>query len=571
MSKKERDGEKLRDLRAVHQNLLSERKSWESDWLNLSKHFLPRKMRLIESEDKTNEGGLRSDVPDSTAILAMRVLAAGMHGGMTSPARPWFRLTVADHEKSQWGPIRAWLDDTEERMRSLFARCNFYQAIHMAYLELGTFGTQFMFQNYHPRSGFYFQPLTVGEYCIDVNQLGQIDTVFRVMDMTAKNIIAEYGEEVCSEAVKRAAETAATMGTRFKVVHAILPRLERDAWKSDQVNMPFASFHYELGRDRKAEGETFLRESGFNSFPGMGARWDVTGQDAYGRSPGMDCLPDARQLMAMRLTYLKQEHKRSDPPIVAPPGLEHPDLLPGGINPLNAAMSGGNAAAVYPVYQVTPDASGMKEIMADLRQMIREGLYNDLFKMLAMSAPKPGVTATEIAERHEEKLMQLGPVVERLHGELYAPLIDRSFQIMLDNDMIAPWPEELDGVPIKVDFVSLLAQAQKMVSTKSVDQFMGFIGAYSQLTPELADVLNPDEIGEGYAEYLGIPQRFLRTDEEREQVRMQRAQQMQQAQAQEAGGQMIEMISKLGNTPSKTPDGEDSTALDTLTKGMGKV
>ena len=78
----------VKELANRREALTQERRTWEADWQLLSQHFLPRKMRSLELEgDVTNRGGLRKDILRSTGILAMRDLAAGMHGGMTSPAR----------------------------------------------------------------------------------------------------------------------------------------------------------------------------------------------------------------------------------------------------------------------------------------------------------------------------------------------------------------------------------------------------------------------------------------------------------------------------------------------------
>lgn len=550
--------EKIRELNAHLAALKTERDTWSPDWISLAKHFQPRKCRLIEGEDKTNVGGLRSDVLDGTGIRARRVLSAGMHGGMTSPARPWFRLTISDSSIAQKAAVRTWLDEVESRMRALLARSNFYQAIHSVYDELGTFGSAFMFEHPDSRSGLRFSALTVGEYWLDVDESGRVDTVFRLLDLTARNIVRMFGEENCSEAVKRAYEKASSRLTKFKVMHAVLPNEKRDPSKLNNRNMRFASYHWEVGASEK-----FLRQSGYTEFPGFGPRWDTTGQDTYGRSPSMDCLGDVRMLQSVMATYLKQEHKRADPPVATPPSLKYPDTLPGGSNPVNPSSGGGQA--IYPIYQVTPDPRGILSIVQDVRQAIREGLYNDLFKMLAFSSTS-NMTAREVAERHEEKLLQLGPVLERMHDELFNPLIDRTFNIMVQEDMVPPWPEELDNVPLRVDFISILAQAQKMVATSAVDQYMGFIGGVSKMLPEVADAPDPDKLADGYADYLGIEARFLRSTEDRNKIRIDRAKQMQAAQTVAATGSMANTAQTMANTPVR--DGE-STALDQLLSGIG--
>ena len=192
------------ELSQRHEALLSERTTWELDWKALAKYFLPRKCRVLESESNdTNKGGLRTDVVDNTGILSMRDLAAGMHGGMTSPARPWFRLGLQDEELAGFRPVRSWLDDCQDRMRNVFHRSNFYNVVHMLYGELGTFGTGFMFALGDERTAVRFVPLTVGEYCLDTDEHGRVDTIYRVIPMTVRQLVRRFGYEKCPEVVRR--------------------------------------------------------------------------------------------------------------------------------------------------------------------------------------------------------------------------------------------------------------------------------------------------------------------------------------------------------------------------------
>ena len=550
------DKQKLKNLRVKHSVLDDDFKYWKLDFQSLAKVFYARKLRYLEDID-TNKGGLRLDILDGTGVKARRVLSAGMHGGMTSPARPWFRLTLADPDMVQFRPVKEWLNETEIRMRSLLARSNFYMAIHSLYNELGVFGTGFMFEHSDPKMSLRFNTLTVGEYVLDINEHGMVDTIFRTLDLTARNIVRMFGIENCSEQVKRAYDKPETQLARFKIVHAILPNEDRDPLKLTNRNMPFASYYYE----KDTSENKFLRQSGYQSLPGFGPRWDLSGQDTYGFSPAMDSLGDARMLQSVRATYLKQEHKKADPPMAYPQGLNHLDTLPGGVNPVNAVNG---SQQIYPIQNVSPDTRGILEITRDVRESIREGMYNDLFRMLALS-PTRQMTATEVAERHEEKLLQLGPVLERLHAELFTPLIDRTFNIMESSDLLVPPPEEIQGMPLKVEFVSLLAQAQKMVATNSVDQFMGFIGNYGQAFPEMLDIPDIDEVGDRYAEYLGIETKLLTDKQSREEKRQARAQQQQAMQAAEAVNSDAQAAKTMAETPVR---GGQSTALDALLAGV---
>ena len=64
-------------------------------------------------------------------------------------------------------------------------------------------------------------------------------------------------------------------------------------------------------------------------------------------------------------------------------------------------------------------------------------------------------SATEIAERRDEKRVMPGPVLERLRDDLLEPLIGRVFQVMARAGQIPPPPSlMLDGLRLQPEYVS---------------------------------------------------------------------------------------------------------------------
>lgn len=565
----------VQDLVVRREALMQERRTWEADWSSLAQHFLPRKMRSLEVDgDVTNRGGaLRKDILNNTGVLAMRDLAAGMHGGMTSPARPWFRLTLQDEDLAGYKPVRVWLDECQDRMRNFYHRSNFYNVIHMLYGELCTFGTGLMFELSDPHTGIRFVPLTVGEYVLDVDEHGRVDTVFRTIDMSVRQIVRRFGLDNVPDVIRRLFENPpkATVD-RFQVIHAVLPRNDRNPDKLDGKNMAWASYYYLEARDGTKGGyglrhPHLLSESGFKEFPGFGVRWDVTGQDVYGRSPGMDALNDVRQLQQMELSKIKALQKEVDPPMATPGNAKGLSLLPGAENYYDLQGAAGNQP-IYPLLNLRPNIQNTQLAIKEVEQRIKEGLYNDLFKLL-MGSDRRQITAREVAAKEEEKLILLGPVLERLHDELFIPLTDRTWNLMMEGNMFPEAPEEIQGMDIKVEFVSLLAQAQKMVATTAMDQFTTSILTYGQAIPELVDVIDPDKWADGYASILGVETDILRAQEDRDKVRAQRAQAQQQlAQAEQM--KVAQSGAATAKTLSDTPvGGEQPNALDALLGSFG--
>lgn len=568
--------EKLRDLQRRYETLLAKRRAWDTAYQALAEHFLPMRYRSVYQKNNDNAPLLNTDPVDSTGILAMRTLAAGMQGGMTSPARPWFSLKISDDAGDDSPGARIWLDEVLRRMRDIFHRSNFYNAIHTIYSELGTFGTAFMFEFGDLRYGFRFIPLAAGEYVLDTDERGRVDTVIRSMRMTARQMVREFGQENVPELIRKTLDRPAQTAERWTVMHAVYPRNDRAPARLDAKNKPWASVYWcEISNPGGSGGAHLLRESGFDEFPGFGPRWDATAEDVYGRSPAMDVLPDCRMLQQMTRTTLKAIHKSVDPPMSVSAGLRAVglDLTAGGVNYVDS-MPGQAPQAAVPLLQVRPDIQAARVAIQDVQNQIRMGLYNDLFRML-LNSDRRQITASEIDAKEEEKMILIGPVLERLHDELFIPLIDRTFNLMASLDMLPPAPPELSGLGVRVEFVSLLAQAQKIVSTGAVSQFVGFVGQTARAWPEALDAVDIDNVTTRYGEYLGVESSVIRSVEERMEIRQQRAQAQAAAMQREEASQAMQAVQGVADTAhtlSQTPvDPNGVSALEAVIGGMGAL
>ena len=558
----------LQELMHRRKELEDERQSWKQDWKELSQYFLPRKCRFLEDGERSNKGGLRRGSLDSTGIYAMRDLAAGLHGGMTSPARLWFKLSLQNSELEGNRAVRLWLDEVEKRMLDILHRSNFYNAAHQVYEELPTFGTAFMFEMPDERTCVRFHTMTVGEYCLDADEHGRVDTVFRAMEMTLRQLVRKFTLEKLPETLRNMWEHQSNWGERFTVVHAVYPRDDRNPDKIDGKNKPWASVYYLEGQTGgKGSGggmyPHLLSEGGYDEFPGFGVRWDVTGGDVYGRSPGMDTLPDCVLLQSMTTSMLKALHKEVDPPMVVAGQHKGVNTFPGGVTFTDPTQ--GQGQGVYPALQLRHNIQGTAAAIAQIQQQVREGLFNSLFRML-LDSDRRNVTAREIAAKEEEKMVLIGPVLERLHDEMLIPIINRTFNIMAAGNFLPPAPEEMGGQPIKVEFVSVLAQAQKMVGTGAIERYVGFVGQVAQMAPEILDAVNPDKVADAYGDYLGVDAVIIRSQEERDQIREQRAQAQAAAQQQQEQMMATQMMMQGVDTLGKAQVGGGS-ALEALVGG----
>lgn len=526
-------------------SLKNERSSWLSHWKEISTFMLPRSGRFLSSD--RNKGERRhNSIYDSSGTRAHRILAAGMMAGMTSPARPWFRFGASDPELMKYGPVKIWLNDATRIALDIFAKSNTYRAFHTIYGELGAFGTaaDIVVDDFH--SVIHHHPLTVGEYCLATNWKGEIVTLYREFEKTVSEVITEFGYRNCGSNVQNMFDRG-DLDKWIPVIHTIEPRSdrERDPAKRDAKNMAWKSCYFESS----GSPDKFLRESGFNRFPALCPRWDAIGGDIYGsNAPGMEALGDVKQLQHEQLRKAEGIDYKTKPPLQVPTTLKdrHVDRLPGGIIYYDPVSPNGGVKSAF---EVNLDLNHLLADIQDVRQRINSAFYADMFLMLA-SADDTQKTATEIAERHEEKMMMIGPVVERLHNELLNPHVDMTFEKMLRAGMLPPPPDELQGQEINVEFISVLAQAQRAIGTNSIDRFVMNLGVVAQAKPDVLDKFDGDKWVDVYSDSLGVDPSLIVADDKVALIRKQRAQDQQTAQQAALANSAADTAQKLGSVPT---------------------
>lgn len=528
------------------QALWGERASWDSHWREIAQYSMPRAGRFLSTD--TNRGNKHhQSILDNTAIFAHRTLAAGLMSGMTSPARPWFKLGLADKDLMEAGPVKSWLHQAEMTMRDIFASSNTYNALHQCYEELGAFGTWADFVMPDFDNVIHHYPMTVGEYAVSINDKGVVDTVVRELQMTVSQMVKQFGRENCSTAVQNLFERG-TLDAWVTVIHMVEPRSDFDRTKRDSKNMPFSSVYFEPASD---QGEDkFLSESGFKRFPALCPRWVVTGNDIYGRSPGMECLGDIKQLQHEQLRKGQAIDYMVNPPLQVPVAYKDQanKRFPGGVMFVDATGPGGGVRSAY---DVNLRLDYLLSDIQDTRERIRSAYYADLFLMMANDT-RSNVTATEIAERHEEKLLMLGPVLERLHNELLSPLIDITFDRMTDVGVLPPAPPELEGQDLNIEFISALAQAQRAVAAAGSDRLLGTVNTLVQVWPEVRHKIDAMQVIDDYAELFGVNPKIVVTDDI---ARGKAEAEAQALQAQQQGMAAAQAVDSAKTASEINPDG----------------
>ena len=550
------------------QQMRSEKTSWTSHEQELNKNFQPRRGKF-DAGDR-NKGTKRNQLPNNTPLFAKRILRSGLMTGITSPARPWFKLAPPDYQMTEYGPVRTWLETVENIMYRVFSASGVYRVLPNIYEELGVIGTACAMQEEDFENITSFTPFTVGEYFLDINGKRKVDTFAREFQMTVYQLVSKFGLDNVSSHVQQLYQSS-NYSAWIDVRHIIEPNQKelRDFKAPNPEIFKCRSIHYETSM--RNEPNAFLSVKGYREFPILAPRWDTKPGDTYGIGPGMDALGDALALQVQEKEVGKAIAKMVSPPTVAPSALRNVQvsLLPGANN-----FSDDPNNVFKAIYQVNPRVNELEMKISKTEDRINRAFYVDLFMMLANDDRRQRATATEIVEKHEEKLLQLGPVLENLNDELLDPMVKRTFNMLvrasepgwngITNFMvIPPPPEELQDQNMNVEYISILAQAQKMVSTGATERWVGFVGNMASIPglESVIDKVDADEIANSMAEDLGVPNKSVRTKNAVEELRAARQQQQDAAQNLERMG--------TGTEAAKTLSETDTTGGNVLSDVLG--
>jgi hypothetical protein len=406
--------------------------------------------------------------------------------------------------------------------------------------DLIGFGTAGVLAEEDARTIVRWKPIPLGQYWLAANADGEVDTIYREFKLTVGQLVGEFGLEACSDQVKDQYRRG-QYDVENKLLHVVEPnrRDEQTGFEGQRAGrwgwegMAWRSVWMEAACN--ALHSRYLRTAGYRDFPAIVPRWGRTQpEDVYGTGPAFEALPDIKQLQTMTRRKLQMVEKQSAPPLTGPDLLKIPSQIPGSYTAMPASSS---ADRVTPIY--VPDHGAVNQVREDiteLRYMIREGLFADLWRIITDDDRAQRSTAEEVRAKREERLLQLGPVGTNIEEEYLRKVVDRAYNLAERAGFIPEPPPELDGVELKVEFLSIMSEAQRAQQIPAIERTAAFILSLAQIDQEVLDTADGDKFAERYAEVAGLPPDLLRTPEGREALRRARAEQ-QQAQAQGAAMQ----------------------------------
>lgn len=514
-------------------HMMAVRSPWQTLWQQLAEYVMPRKF-----------GGMPSTAPgtarearlfDTTTIHANTVLANGQltwaHGDNWFSFSPPARLKRSEAAKQ-------WFAECTEIIRDILANSsNFYTQVHEFYLDRSCFGTAALYVEPGKKYALNFRTFPLGSFCIDEDDEGVVDTVFRELELTARQAEQRFGRDNLPNKILECLTSpdAAKQDTKFKFVHCIYPR------QSEEINpdigpmgMPIASVYVECSE------KSIVFESGYMETPVFVSRyleWNNGLGGIYGWCPAWAALPEAKQLNLLQMWMDALAEKAAFPPILKPASMEGEiDLSAGAINEFDDSL-GGNAAMPKEFGTAGEYKLGLDRIR-ERQGAVRRHFHVDLFQMFSRDDGK-NITATFVNAKMREQVAQISPSFTRLKMELHGPLLQRVFSLCLElgylpeppKEIIEQVSETLGAVASPaIQYQSRFDIELRSMNGGAMETALMQLQGLATFDPSVVDNIKLDEPARDVFTQNGLPADYLRPVTERDAIRQQRMQVQQQAQ-----------------------------------------
>ena len=506
---------------------------WSTNWNDIARYIAPRRSLFLTQ----GSGGLptpnsmmrgvpiNNQIVDPAATLALRYCAGGMASNLAGPQRPWFKVIPLMQGVELDDDARKWIEDTENRIYGVLSISNFYNQFVQECEDIAAYGTSPAIIYEDEENVIRVHVPCVGEYYLDVDASNRVTGLYRLILMTVAQQVDFFGiDNVTEEVATLWKGKGAGLQSERIIAHAIEPNYavgEKKDWKVPG-GFPWREVYWSYGD----ASEQPLALRGFWDKPFSASRWATQGNDAYGRSQGMDVLPDVKQLQVMTRRMAEAIEKMVRPPLIADEKLKNQPAsgLPGHVT----FMPGLDAHnGMRSIYNVNPDVNALSQNIEKITDRINKGFFKDIF--MAISDLKGDQrSATEIVQRRAEALQIMGPVVENLITENLRPKLKRIFAIMQRKKLIDPMPKSLQNSALGFQFTSVLATAQQAAAMGAMDSMISIISNLATVNKDVLDKINFDAYVDEKAQMSGVPTTLIWDKDHVAKVRAGRAQVQQQ-------------------------------------------
>jgi len=524
---------------------------WSTLHRAIGDYYIPQKSAINTikppSATEWSEG-----IYDTTAVHAAQTFTAGCYDFMLSGE--FFDFEAPKKDGVSHPIARDWYHRCAEIVLELINESNWSLKIQEHLQDRNTFGTATLDLEEGDKALFSFRTTDVGKFFPQSNDDGYIDTIFYCYEWTAKKLVDKFGEDNVSSGVISAYRDLNQKATKkFKVWRKIAPRpaSQRDSGRIDGLNKEFLSCWVE------EKSKHVLYESGYDEQPFVGSRFAQWGDSDFGWSPAVLILPSVRTLNDVLKSLVALGEIKVWPRTMVPDTLK--DVI--------AWEAGG--VTVYPDSTKNPpqvwgdnagDYMAGKDMVQEFREMVKDAYHVDLFKALAERTKT--MTATEVLELVQEKLVNFRPTFARFTSETLDPLLLRMFRMAFRAGKFPPVPAEViteengqlsipEPAPV---YVSKVARALRALENKTTLDFLQQASILVEITQDptvITDNYDMDAMIRGFGDNSSLPTEYKRAEKDRDEIRSARVQQQQAMMAAELAKTGSEAARNVSQVPQE--------------------
>jgi hypothetical protein len=497
-----------------------ERKTLEETWQWIENLVVPFRGKFFR--DQTTEAEIiwnQQQLFDTTAVLACDILSAAMQGSLTSPTIKWFGINFLSEKLNADPEVREWAEICEDVVFETLQASNFNIEASEFYIDLCSFGTGIVSEepvNEEMWEGVEFNAIPMRECFFEEGADGRIRRFYKLLQWKPGQVIDKFGKDNVPDWVIQKDGNANAASEKIDIVFVVY---ENQGEVGDITTVlpvrrrPF-QYKYFFHKDASQIGET----GGYYEMPAFIARWRKVSGSQWGHSPAMIALADIRNANELVESTLEAVGKVVDPATLTTQRglLSDLDLGRGGLT------------VVRSLQDLAPFESAARfDVAAGTLQMFQSAI-NRVFRVDQLQLKEsPAMTATEVQVRYELMQRLLGPTLGRLQNDFLNPLVSRTFNILNRAGRLPQLPEKVREAQgeISLEYTGPLPRAQRMEQVRATQEWLMTIGQMAEVFPSMLDSVDPDAVTRRIARLMSVPAAMLRTDEEVQQLRAERAEQ----------------------------------------------
>ena len=457
----------INDTLNRYNDAVSRRTRYNSIMTEAGQYAWPQAQDMVRNANQT-EGLQRTiNLYDSTALMAAYKMTSGIFTYLMPVGTKWFEFVAQDFELNQDPTMQGWLSNATALTHKEIWRSNFQREMFITIRSMNVFGTGVISVQKTKNADLpiAFKHHHIGYMFFDDNSVGEIDTVYRQIFYTARQAAQAFGRKNLCKGPLKALE-ANKPDEKFEFVHVVAPNVDFDPSKIG-ANVKRVKSVYICIQDR-----AIVKEGGFDSLPYLVARFALAPQEIMGRSPAIELLPEIKMLNRMKKTFIESAEKAVNPPLI----MEDDGVVGQPVTSPNGTIYIRAGAMKPEPLKTGTNVALNAELILQQQELVKEGFFNDLFQALAQHR---NMTATEVVERVEEKIVHLAPAITSLQKEIFSPLITRVLNLLIKVGRIPEPPIDFD---LDVVYQGRLALAMSNMQSNAMEATLAKWQPYAEAT-----------------------------------------------------------------------------------------